>query len=546
MSFSRLRQITIRARLYLLSAVIVGLLLVPFGLLIKDYQADLMAAKQLQTQYLVESSLEILHYYHKKQLAGELTALQAQENAKETIATLRYGHKDYFWIIDLKPMMVMHPFSPHLNGKDLSQFMDPNGKKLFVEMVQTSQQQGAGFVYYQWAKPGAEQPIDKVSYVALFKPWGWIIGTGVYLDDVQALFAARTQTVLFQLAIAIIVMAALAYLIGRSITKPCLATLAAMEDIAKGEGDLTQQLDTQGNDELSRIARAFNQFTDKIRKIVQEITPITREVTGHAQALTEVAHSSSQKALQQQQSVDTVASAMNELHASNQEVANAAHDAASAAQTASQKGQEGSQVIGKASGYMSELSQRLTETEHNTQILTKETEEVGKILDVIRAIAEQTNLLALNAAIEAARAGEQGRGFAVVADEVRTLATRTQSSTDEIEQIVGRLQDRAKALSHSMTQTQQQSQATQEQASLAQQMLNEIDQQVKVIVSLNQHIAEASAQQTAATDEINRNLTQIAEHSTQAATQAEQVATASQQLSDSGQQLKQSIGHFKV
>ena len=273
MSFSRLRQITIRARLYLLSAVIVGLLLVPFGLLIKDYQADLMAAKQLQTQYLVESSLEILHYYHKKQLAGELTALQAQENAKETIATLRYGHKDYFWINDLKPMMVMHPFSPHLNGKDLSQFMDPNGKKLFVEMVQTSQQQGAGFVYYQWAKPGAEQPIDKVSYVALFKPWGWIIGTGVYLDDVQALFAARTQTVLFQLAIAIIVMAALAYLIGRSITKPCLATLAAMEDIAKGEGDLTQQLDTQGNDELSRIARAFNQFTDKIGKIVQEITP---------------------------------------------------------------------------------------------------------------------------------------------------------------------------------------------------------------------------------------------------------------------------------
>lgn len=546
MYLSRLRQITIRSRLYLLSAVIIGLLLIPFGLLIKDYQTDLMQAKQLQTQYLVESSLEILHYYHKKQLAGELTEQQAQQHAKEAIANQRYGNKDYFWINDLRPYMVMHPFSPHLDGNDLSQFMDPNGKKLFVEMAQIARQQGAGFVYYQWAKPNFELPVDKLSYVKLFEPWGWIIGTGVYIDDVQALLAERIQTVLTQLTIAALIMIALAYLIGRSITQPCLATLAAMEDIAKGEGDLTQQLDTQGNDELSRIARAFNQFTGKIRQIVQELTPITSDVTGHAQALTQVAQSSSQKALQQQQSVDTVAAAMNELHASNQEVANAAHNAASAAQTASHKGQEGSQVISKASGYMSELSQRLTETEQNTQILTKESEEVGKILDVIRAIAEQTNLLALNAAIEAARAGEQGRGFAVVADEVRTLATRTQTSTDEIEQIVGSLQHRAKALSHSMTQTQQQSQATQEQASLAQQMLNEIDQQVKVIVSLNQHIAEASAQQTTATDEINHNLSQIAEHSTQAATQAEQVATASQQLSDSGQQLKQSIGHFKV
>ncbi|MDW6018275.1 methyl-accepting chemotaxis protein [Vibrio plantisponsor] len=546
MIFVSLRRISIRARLYLLSGMITLFLLFPLMVMVQDYQSDLIKAKQTQTRHLVENTHSLLNYFYQLQNQGTLSEQQAQDQAKQAVAKLRYGEEDYFWMNDLTPTMIMHPFKPQLDGKNLSAVKDPQGKALFVEMANIAQEQGEGTVYYMWPKPGSDTDVEKVSYVKLFEPWGWIVGSGVYIDDVNALVWQRLQSVFTGLAIVLIAMLTLAYLIGLSITKPCVATLQAMEDIAKGEGDLTKQLDASGKDELSRIAQAFNQFTHKLRHIVLDIVPVTDGVTGSALELTHVAQNTAGKAMEQQQSVDTVASAMNQLHSSNQEVANAAQNAAIAAQTANEKSQQGRDVINQVSVYMDSLSERLTATDSNTQALAKEIQQVSAVLEVIYGVAEQTNLLALNAAIEAARAGEQGRGFAVVADEVRSLATRTQSSTQQIEQIIAGLQERAHQVSASMDETQLQSKGTQEQAEKAQQALDDIDQQIRQILQMNEHIAEASAQQSLATDEISRNLTLIADHSAQAAIQAEQVTAASEQLQENGQRLTHSFSVFKV
>ncbi|MCZ4373992.1 methyl-accepting chemotaxis protein [Vibrio diazotrophicus] len=546
MIFVSLRRISIRARLYLLSGMITLFLLFPLMVMVQDYQSDLIKAKQTQTRHLVENTHSLLNHFYQLQTQGALSEQQAQEQAKQAVAQLRYGEEDYFWMNDMTPTMVMHPFKPQLDGKNLSAVKDPQGKALFVEMANIARDQGEGTVYYMWPKPGSDTDVEKVSYVKLFEPWGWIVGSGVYIDDVNALVWQRLQSVFTGLAIVLVAMLTLAYLIGLSITKPCVATLRAMEDIAKGEGDLTKQLDASGRDELSRIAQAFNQFTHKLRHIVLDIVPVTDGVTDSALELTHVAQNAAGKAMEQQQSVDTVASAMNQLHSSNQEVANAAQNAAIAAQTANEKSQQGRDVINQVSTYMDSLSERLTATDSNTQALAKEIQQVSAVLEVIYGVAEQTNLLALNAAIEAARAGEQGRGFAVVADEVRSLATRTQSSTQQIEQIIAGLQERAHQVSASMDETQLQSKGTQEQAEKAQQALDDIDQQIRQILQLNEHIAEASAQQSLATDEISRNLTLIADHSAQAAIQAEQVTAASEQLQENGQRLTHSFSVFKV
>ena len=543
---NNLRSLPINRRLWLILVVAIVMLIIQGALLLKQIEADLYAAKSEKTQHVVQSAAGILQHYHALEAAGGITREAAQKQAAEIIRNLRYDGQEYFWINDQTPVMVMHPTNPKLEGQNLSGFKDPDGKALFNEMVAISKSQGAGQVNYRWPKPGASDPVPKVSYVQLFQPWGWIIGSGVYVDDVQAEFHTQAlKTLLIGLVIAALV-ALLIVLIVRSITQPLQHAVDAMANIASGDGDLTRTLDTQGNDELSALSRHFNAFTEKLRQVIKHSLDSAGQLDAAARNLGDVAGQSQQHSEQQSQQMELVATAINEVTYGVQDVAKNAEHAATEVHTAEEQALQGQQNIEGSLRQINALSATIDQAVTVIQALAQESTQIGSVLEVIRSIAEQTNLLALNAAIEAARAGEQGRGFAVVADEVRLLAQRTQKSTAEIQVMIERLQGNSEAAVKVINESSRASQLTVEQASQAGESLAQIAQSLRNLTGLNASIASATLQQSHVVEDINQNVTQTAALAHNTAEAAEQSNAASQHLKQLADQLNRLLGQFRV
>lgn len=346
--------------------------------------------------------------------------------------------------------------------------------------------------------------------------------------------------------IAIIFGAAVAFFVSRGIIVPLNATNKMLKDIAEGDGDLTVRVPINTKDEIGEMGTNFNAFIEKLQGIIGEIAGATSQLAASAEEMAAITEETSSGVENQKDETVQVASAITEMTATVQEVANNAESATAAAADADSEAKAGNQIVSSTVQAISELA---TEVESSAAVIEKlkgDSENIGTVLDVIKGIAEQTNLLALNAAIEAARAGEQGRGFAVVADEVRTLAQRTQESTAEIESLINALQGGAEEAVTVMAKSRDRASTTVEQAKHAGESLSSITRAVGTILQLNTQIATAAEEQSSVSEEINRNVINIQDISEQTASGAEQTATASAELARLGEQLQNLVGQFKV
>ncbi len=366
------------------------------------------------------------------------------------------------------------------------------------------------------------------------------------MDDILNSSEATQQIVFVLIGLFAALLATLAYVANSAIVKPIKDITATAKDLAAGEGDLTKRLDESRKDELGELAHWFNQFIAHIQEMIKGLGVATTQVETAAQQMQSITATTNQSIRHQQLQTDQVATAINEMSATVQEVAqntSAAETAASQAQAESNNGQ---QIVDESISVIEDLSREVEQAAQVIQALADDSQSVGAVLNVIKDIAEQTNLLALNAAIEAARAGEQGRGFAVVADEVRTLATRTQESTQEIQSIIEKLQVGAQNSVTAMETGRTQARTSVEQAAKIKAALHAIGSAITTINDMNMQIATAAEEQSAVTEEINRNVVAISQIADETTTNAQGISDSGDELATMAHQLQGVVKRFIV
>ncbi|MBM7061756.1 methyl-accepting chemotaxis protein [Pseudomonas sp. UL073] len=458
-----------------------------------------------------------------------------------------YGGEGHVSILSAKGLLAGNSRDAKLLGKSTSNAFGEQS----AELLQLAAQGQAKVLHHdallRVLEPLQPIPDAKPWSVLLEVPRQQLLGPAQQLES--QLDSRRLSDSLVALAVGLAAVLAgllLMWLTARGVTRPILGVASMLKNIASGEGDLTRRLDYNKQDELGELAGWFNRFLDKLQPIIADVKRSVQDARGTADQSAVIANQTSAGMQQQFREVDQVATASNEMSATAHDVARSAAQAAQAAKGADQATREGLSVIDKTTAAIDSLARDMTTAMAQVEGLASSSEQIGSVLEVIRGIAEQTNLLALNAAIEAARAGEAGRGFAVVADEVRNLAKRTQDSVEEIRQVIEGLQGGTRDVVSAMHNSHEQAQSGVTQVEQAVAALRRIGDAVTVISDMNLQIASAAEEQSAVAEEINRNVATIRDVTESLAGQADESARVSQSLNNLANHQQGLMDQFRV
>jgi len=511
-----LNDLSIAKKSWLLVGFVVVCMSVGGIMLLAMKKDAVESEKRLATKHVVEVATGVAAHYEALARAGRMSTQEAQARAIAEIKSLRYQGQEYFWINDMHPRMVMHPTLPDLDGKDLTEQKDPTGKPLYVEFVNTVKASGSGYLSYMWPKPGSDQPVSRLSYVQGFEPWGWIIGSGIYVDEVDAAFWAGVWKLGGGVFGVLVGLAFVVQIVTRGITRPIQQAVGLADAIASG--DLTTELNVRSRDEIGQLIASLKTMQDRLVMTVSEFRAASETVSAAAGEIASGNADLSSRTESQASSLEETASSLEELTSTVKQNADGAHHASKLVSSTAVIAEEGGKVVEKVIGTMASIKES--------------SRKIADIIGVIDGIAFQTNILALNAAVEAARAGEQGRGFAVVASEVRNLAQRSASAAKEIKALI----------SDSVEQVE----AGRKLVDEAGDAMDDIVTSVQLAADIIGGTAEASKEQSLGIEQINQAVGQMDEMTGQNAALVEQAAAASESMLEQARKLARLVDTFKL
>ncbi|MBP0608518.1 MULTISPECIES: methyl-accepting chemotaxis protein [Burkholderia] len=484
-----------------------------------ETRATMLAERKAGIANLVDSAAGIVKAYHALAQSGTMPEADAKRDALARLAAMRYGDSGYVFVMDSKPVVLMHPTLPKLVDTQVGDYLDPDGKPLFVTILNAAKATGSGFAEYRGRLPHSETAVPKISYVTRFAPWDWNISSGVFLKDIDTVYY---RTLLGHLAVV--------FVIGFVISAAMLVIIRNVRGSLGGEpdeaaalaariaqGDLTQPVPVRAGDRTSMMA-AMHDMQARLQATIGGIRQSAEAIASASRQISAGNDDLSQRTEEQAASLEETAASMEQLTATVKQNADNARQASGLANNASDIARTGSDVVNRVIGTMGEIDDS--------------SRKIADIIGVIEGIAFQTNILALNAAVEAARAGEQGRGFAVVAGEVRSLAQRSATAAKEIRALIVDSVERVRNGSTLVGQ--------------AGTTMGEILQAVARVTDIMGEIAAASEEQASGITQVGRAVTQMDQVTQQNAALVEEAAAAAASLQEQAARLRDAVGSFRV
>jgi len=524
---------------------------------IAELRKNLFADYDALAKSEVETAVSMLQNIHDRQEKGELKAEQAKTLAANVLRGLRFGKEGYFWADTTEGVNVVLLGKKDFEGKSRINLQDKKGKYFVKEFIESGRKEGGGFIDYYFTKMGSDIPILKRGYTLEFKPWGWVVGTGNYVDDLEAIIAkeekkqaADTRRVITVLLLSALIAALVAVGVASMTFRKTMAQLGGEPDELANiagkiaDGDLTVRFEngkvhTGVYAQMQRMTESLKNLVGEIKTASASVASGSEELSANAEQITKTMRDQSNRATQ-------IASSAEEMSQTIVDVAKNSSEISTSAANTSGIAKKGASIVGQSVEETKAISETVAKSTAVVQTLGDRSKQIGKIVSVINDIADQTNLLALNAAIEAARAGEQGRGFAVVADEVRKLAERTANATSEISQMIGAIQGEVDSTVVTMATTNEKVETGLKFSTEAGTQLESIVSSVNTLQNMVQQIASSTEEMSATSEMISGDIQAVANSAKQISGGSEQIAQASSELARLAGQLKSTVDHFKV